>query len=203
MHRGLNLNAYSEKKCVIVERVQGSLQSLFYKKMEYSNTHQWTRFIEQVKNIYIHRRHRTIKMSPFEAEMAHNQSKVLKALHVHYAKYRRSLPKFKVGQSVRISRIKGIFNRGYLQSFNDEIFFVNKVLNNLPVPRYELREYDGNIIKSGVFWPNELVAFNITPNYQYRVEKVIKKEGQKLFVKWRGWPEKYNSWISIRDVKNI
>ena len=29
----------------------------------------------------------------------------------------------------------------------------------------------------------------------FRVEKVLKKKNGKSSVKWKGWPEKFNSWI--------
>lgn len=195
--------AFSERKCVIVERVQGTLQRLFYQLMEHHNTHEWTRFIDDVKKIYISRIHRTIGMAPEKAELEKNRLKVLKALQSHYATYRNKPAKFKVGDTVRISGMRNKFKRGYHASFTDEVFKVHKVLKNLPTPRYILMEWDGEIIQNGTFWPNELTPFNPLPNQAWKVEKVIRRKKGSLLVKWRGWPEKYNSWVSEKDVENI
>ena len=35
----------------------------------------------------------------------------------------------------------------------------------------------------------------------FRVEKVLKRTKDKLCVKWKGYPAKYNSWIHKNDVK--
>ena len=36
----------------------------------------------------------------------------------------------------------------------------------------------------------------------FRVEKVLKRRKNQLLVKWKGWPDKYNSWISTEDVRD-
>ena len=41
-------------------------------------------------------------------------------------------------------------------------------------------------------WINELQATN---QQKFRVEKVIKREGDKLYVKWKGYDNSFNSWI--------
>ena len=33
-----------------------------------------------------------------------------------------------------------------------------------------------------------------------RIEKVIKKKGKKLFVKWKGCDNSFNSWINQKDL---
>ena len=35
----------------------------------------------------------------------------------------------------------------------------------------------------------------------FRVEKVLKRKGNKLLVRWKGWSNKYDSWIDKADVK--
>ena len=35
----------------------------------------------------------------------------------------------------------------------------------------------------------------------FRVEKVLKRQKDKLFVKWKGYLSKYNSWINKKDLK--
>ena len=35
---------------------------------------------------------------------------------------------------------------------------------------------------------------------EFRKEKVIKKKGNKLYVKWEGYDNSFNSWIDKRDI---
>ena len=35
---------------------------------------------------------------------------------------------------------------------------------------------------------------------EFRIEKVIKRKGDKLYVKWKGYNNSFNSWISIKDL---
>ena len=35
---------------------------------------------------------------------------------------------------------------------------------------------------------------------EFRIEKVIKKKGDKLYVKWKGYGNSFNSWIDKKDL---
>ena len=35
---------------------------------------------------------------------------------------------------------------------------------------------------------------------EFRIEKVIKKKGDKLYVKWKGYDNSFNSWIDKKDL---
>ena len=77
-------------------------------------------------------------------------------------------------------------------------------------PRYILREWGegGEIILDGAFFPNELskVSKNVMEE-EFKIEKVLETRGKgrkkQLFVKWLGWPEKYNSWIYQSTVSPV
>ena len=34
----------------------------------------------------------------------------------------------------------------------------------------------------------------------FRIEKVIKRKGDKLYVKWKGYNNSFNSWIDKNDI---
>ena len=40
-----------------------------------------------------------------------------------------------------------------------------------------------------------------TSQEKFRVEKVIKRKGDKLHVKWKGYNNLFNSWINKRDLE--
>ncbi|XP_055386942.1 uncharacterized protein LOC129615650 [Condylostylus longicornis] len=87
------------------------------------------------------------------------------------------------------------FNR-YNANWSTEIFKVIKVHNTYPVT-YELRDYQSNDI-SGKFYEPELTP--VKNSDAYLVEKILKKQGNKIFVKWLGFDSKHNSWINKKDL---
>ena len=39
-----------------------------------------------------------------------------------------------------------------------------------------------------------------TTQNEFRIEKVIKKKGDKLYVQWKGYDNSFNSWIDKKDI---
>jgi hypothetical protein len=138
--------------------------------------------------------HRSIKMTPNEASNPQNRDKVF--FNLYNKKMISPQPKFKVNDKVRISKYKSIFKKGYEQNYTTEIFYINEVFDTIP-PTYGLRDYDNEIIK-GTFYQQELVKYDKEDN-EYEIEKVLKKSERngkvKYFVKWKGYPDNFNSWV--------
>ena len=87
-------------------------------------------------------------------------------------------PKVKIGDIVGISNIKNLFAKGYAPILSEEIFVIAKIKNNFPW-RYVISDLKGEGIV-GTFYKKEL---QIPNQNQFRVEKVIKKKSNKLYVK--------------------
>ena len=85
-------------------------------------------------------------------------------------------PKFKVGDHVRISKYKIIFAKGYMSNWSEEVF---------------RNDLNGEEI-TGTFYEKELQKTN---QEEFRFEKVIRRKGDKLYVKWKGYNNSFNSWI--------
>jgi hypothetical protein len=106
--------------------------------------------------------------------------------------------KFTNGDSVRISRAKPIFEKGYLPTFSDEIFKIVQVSNSTP-PYFELVDHENEPIR-GRFYAEELCK--TTEDTTYRIESVIKKRTKngkrELLVKFIGYKQNY--WISDTDI---
>ena len=49
----------------------------------------------------------------------------------------------------------------------------------------------------GSFYEKELQKAN---QKKFRIEKVIKRKGNKLYVKWKGYNNSFNSWIDKKDL---
>ena len=103
--------------------------------------------------------------------------------------------KFKVGDHVRISKYKNIFAKGYMPNWSEEIFIIKKIKNTVPW-KYAINDLNGEEI-IGTFYENELQK---TDQKEFRIEKVLKKKGDKLYVKRKGYDNSFNSWIDKKDI---
>ena len=104
-------------------------------------------------------------------------------------------PKRKVGDHVRTSKYKNIFAKGYTPNWSEEAFVIKKVKNTVPWT-YVINDLNGDEI-IGTFYEKELQKTN---QQEFRIEKVIKRKGDKLYVKWKGYDNSFNSWIDKKDL---
>ena len=107
-------------------------------------------------------------------------------------------PKFKVGDHVRISKHINIFAKGYVPSWPEEVFVVSEIKNIVPWT-YVINDPNGEEI-IGAFSEKSLQKTN---QKEFRIEKVIKKRGDKLYVKWKGYDNSFNSWIDKKSFSLI
>ena len=90
--------------------------------------------------------------------------------------------KFKVGDHVRISKYKNIFAKGCTPNWSEEVFVVSKIKNTVPWT-YVINDLNGEET-IGTFYEKELQKTN---KKEFRIEKVIRRKGGKLYVKWKGY----------------
>ena len=107
-------------------------------------------------------------------------------------------PKFKVGDHVRISRYKNIFAKGCTPNWYEEVFVINKVKNTVPWTYFISDLKDEEI--TGTVYEKELQKTN---QEEFRIEKVIKRKGDKIYVKWKGYDNSFNNWIDKKDLVSI
>ena len=103
--------------------------------------------------------------------------------------------KFKIGDHVRISKYKNIFTKGYTPNQSEDVFLVKKVKKTVPWT-YVINDLNGEE-NTGSFYEKELQKTN---QKKFRIEKVIKGKGDKLYVKWKGYGNSFNSWIDKKDL---
>ena len=90
-------------------------------------------------------------------------------------------PKFKVGDHVRISKYKKIFAKAYMLNRSEEVYIISKIKNTVPWT-YVINDLNGEEVIE-TFHEKELQKTN---QNEFRIEKVLKKKGDKLYVKWKG-----------------
>ena len=103
--------------------------------------------------------------------------------------------KFKVGDHVRISKYKNIFAKGHAPNWSEEVFVINKIKNTVPWTDV-INDLNGEKIL-GSFPEKELQKTN---QKELRKEKIYKKKADKLYVKWKGCDNSFNSWINKKDI---
>ena len=96
----------------------------------------------------------------------------------------------KAGDRLRISKYKNIFAKDYTPDWSEEVLVIKKVKNTVPWT-YVINDLNGEeIIK--IFYEKELQKTN---QEEFRIEKVIKRKSDKIYVKWEGYDNSFNSWI--------
>ena len=71
-----------------------------------------------------------------------------------------------------------------------------KKIKNADPWTYVINDFNGEEI-TVTFYENELQRTN---QEEFRIEKVIKKKGDKLYAKWKGYENSFNSWIDKKDL---
>ena len=141
--------------------------------------------LDDIVDKYNNTVHRSIKMKPIDITS------------YSYPEYNEdsnvTKPKFKVGDHVRISKYKNIFAKGYTPNWSEEVFVINKIKNTVPWT-YAISDLNGEEI-TGSFYEKELQK---TSQEKFRIEKVLKRKGDKLHVKWNG----YNNYLIVGLIKN-
>ena len=143
--------------------------------------------LDYIVNEYNNKYHTSIKMKPLDVK------------DNTYIDFKKEIdnkdPKFKVGDHVRISKYKNIFAKGYMPNWSEGVFVIKKVKNTVPWTYVVNDLNDEKII--GTFYEKELQSTN---QQKFRIEKVIKRKGDKLHVKWKGYDNSFNSWIDKKDL---
>lgn len=200
----------SEKKAAVVERCNRTIQGILYRFLAHNQTRRYLAKLPAMIESYNHRVHRSIKMSPAEAETDEKQDQVLQAHNEHYTAIarKRKKPKFAVGDKVLVANLAiSAFRRGYHQTFNFEQFEIVQVKTNMPIPMYILKSLNDNQLMVGGFYAEEL---QLIKGDVFKVDKVLKRRRYRgrnqVFVSWRGFDETHNQWINegelVADYRN-
>ena len=118
--------------------------------------------------------------------------------------------KFTLGQFVKVFAKKNIFSRGFNQNVTKEYFQIYHIDRNLSKDRYYLKDLAGDKIL-GSFYKEYLVPFSppadggefkLDPDHKdFRRKKI--RGIPHIFVKWKGWPKKFNQWVKETDIRRF
>ena len=195
-------STHGEHKSAVVERFNRTLKEMMWKRFTAENTRTWIDMIDKLVSEYNKRIHSTIGMTPTEASLKKNKTEAL----LNTLGKTRIIPKshqqFKVGDRVRLSKIKSTFEKGYLPNWKEEVVIIDEILETIPIT-YRVKDSLGEII-TGSLYKQELQKTN---QDVYRVEKVIRKKKidgvEHGLVKYSGYSDKFNEWIPMKDLEKL
>ena len=85
--------------------------------------------------------------------------------------------------------------KGYAPNWSEQVFVVSGIKITVPWT-YVVSELNGEKI-NGSFYEKELQKTN---EEKFRIEKILKRKDDKLYVKWKGYDSCFNSWIDKKSL---
>ena len=209
--------SYGEFGASIVERFTRTLKDKLYRYFTHANSFRYIEVLPKLIKAYNNRFHSAIKMAPNSVTLE-NLERVRQNLYGIRSSSplrRTQASRHQIGDTVRVSKERLPFRKGYLPQQSEEVF---TIIKQTPLQRfgkaiigpefYTLRDSVGQEIL-GRFYRDELIRAD-EPK-EYLVERVISEKRDPLtrkrsfLVKWLGFPDRFNSWVSednIRKIKN-
>lgn len=198
-------HTYGEHKASIIERFNRTLKTMMWKRLTEEQSDKWVTMLPELLSKYNTSKHSSLGMSPTDASKKENEKDLWTYQYSHSLDLS-AIPAtthLKLGDWVRISRIKRTFEKGYTPNWSTEIFQIIGITYTSP-PTFTIKDRLGEVVK-GSFYEPELQKTKL--NEIFLIEKVLKERktgGKKQFlVKWLGYPEKFNSWVNESDVEGL
>jgi hypothetical protein len=221
--KGVNVHhivTQNETKANYAERVIKTLKHKIFRYILKQRSYRYADVLQDLVTSYNNTVHRSLGVSPssvtednegesrlqqylLRRKVKHTQREVIK--EKKKKKSRGQKYKYKMGEIVRISHVRGVFDREYSQKWTGELFRVTKRYVRQGVPVYVLKDWNGEVI-DGTFYTAELQPVHVTDDTAFTIEKILKRRtrrGQKeALVRWLHWPKKYDSWIPSSEIED-
>ena len=189
----------NESKVNYAERTIKNMKSRLSRYRNRNQSNRWMDVLSEVTHSYNTTYHRIIKRAPErvkkrdEAELWQLQYGArIKSSRARLVEHPLTRFKFRVGDRVRISHLQHPFQREYDERWTYEYFVVASRGMKQGLSFYTLKDVLGDAV-DGTFYDAELSEVLVMEDTPYRIEKVLKKKRSSAFVKWWGWPKKFNS----------
>ena len=191
----------NEEKSSIVERLNRTMKNRMWKMFSANNNTVYWDKLDKLVNVYNNTKHSSTKMTPTAASKKENEEKVFINLYGDLIYLKPKKPKFSIGDKVRISKYKRrVFDKGYTRNWIEEVFLIDKIFPTKPVTYHIVASLGEEI--EGSFYEKELQK---AKQQTFRIEKVVRRDNKKkkALVKWKGYSDKFNSWVSFEDLVNF
>ncbi|GBN93373.1 Putative uncharacterized transposon-derived protein F54H12.3 [Araneus ventricosus] len=195
-------SSHSEHKASVVERFNRTLKNKLFRIFTHRGSYKYIDVLDKVIKSYNNSIHRTTGFAPNDVT-SNLEPLIFEKVYAYKTEIRYT---FNVGDQVRISKAKKTFRRGYLPNWSDEVFTIDKRFATNP-PTYILKDLKGETLK-GRFYANELQKVRkSSSDTLWRIEKVLRTKGKgenkEYFVKWRGFDNRFNSWVKKKWMSRL
>lgn len=192
-------STYGASKASMVERFIRTLKHAIWFEFLKKQVREWRSKLSDIVDKYNNTKHHGIDMTPTEARTEKGRASI--TLQMGESVGGHDKPQYAVGEWMRISRWKGLFEKGFHPNWSYEIYKIRAIKEGSPV-RYYLQDYDGERV-DGAFYSAELQP--VKDAEYFPVEKVIKTrtvKGQKQqLVKFLGYKEP--RWINAEQTEAL
>ena len=198
-HGTHHFSTAGDTKASVVERFNRTFKQRLYRYMTTYNTVKYLTVLPKLVSGYNASFHRSIGMAPRDVNQS-NAEEVWETLYDDKKKKKKS--DLKVGDRVRLNKKHRTFQKAYLPGWTEEVFVIVRVDLDGNVPTYRITEWDDTPIK-GTFYAQDLQKVIVTDDDLFRIDSVVRRKKDKVLVRWKGWPSKYNSWIDKKDLISL
>ena len=95
------------------------------------------------------------------------------------------------------NKISSVVTYGFTRTLKNKIYkYMTSLVTLAVISELVISDLSGEEIVE-VFYEKEFQKTNQT---EYRVEEIIKRKGNKLYVKWKGYDCSFDSWIDKKDI---
>ena len=192
-------------KCVVVERASRMVRDRLYKYFTFKNSNSYTDVMPKFVKVYndtVHSVRGMVHSQVTDADVL----AILRRMKAKRLRVRVTTAKFCVGQHVRIRKEKMKFPKVAEHSFSTEIFRIVKVIHRRPRAVYELEDLNGTQI-DGQLYQEELTPVCIISRTNYKIDKILDKRvirgNREVFVRWQGYIQEFDMWVSTASAKNL
>lgn len=195
-HHILMYSTHSGLKSVFAESFNKTEKNAFYHEFNKKLTKNYYTFLPEFLETYNNTVHSATKETPDKIynHGAATHESLLTNLNAEK-------PKFKVGEYVRLSKVKKTFEKGYTIKWTNEAFKIVAIDDNQSPIMYELEDLMGEKV-DGKIYSQELQKTKVP--FVKIIDKVVKRKlgaNKMVLVSYEGWPEKFNTWITDSEYK--
>ena len=188
---------HSDKKAAVVERFNRTLKTRIWTYFSAEKTKHYIEILPKIVRSYNNSIHRSIGMRPSEVRKE-DEDRIWGKL---YGTGTKRLTRLKIspGEMVRVSRVKGDFEKGYVPNWTEQHYRVEGA-EGRDRRVYKLQNIRGEPI-DGSYYQEEIQPIK---ENEYQIEKILKRRtnpnGKKdVLVKWKGWSERFNTWVPTHE----
>ena len=172
--------------------------------MTENNTGRWCDVMQDAVTSYNSTYHRTVRQRPADIRPGLTEQIAWRNQYERGPKppKEEGAYRFEVGDMVRLSHLAKVFRREYGERWSLEVFRISERRRRGPFNIYSVQDLQKEEVL-GSWYQKELQGVSVDVTGNFVVEHVLRKRtvrGQtQHLVKWKGYPKKFNSWLSSAD----